>query len=131
MFIDASALVAILAREAGWEELAFRIEQTETIAVSSLSIWETVRGLYRSHEMSLETAETIVMDFVRENSAAVAVIDYDVGETALRASRLFGRGRHSAALNMGDCFAYACAKTLGVALLAKGNDFPQTDIELA
>jgi ribonuclease VapC len=49
----------------------------------------------------------------------------------LRASRLYGRGRHKAALNFGDCFAYACAKTLDVPLLCKGDDFPQTDIKLA
>jgi len=51
--------------------------------------------------------------------------------SARRAARLYGKGRHPARLNFGDCFAYACAKILGVPLLCKGNDFAQTDIKLA
>lgn len=61
----------------------------------------------------------------------VSPLDDETGREAVRASRLFGKGRHQAALNMDDCFAYACARQLGVPLLAKGNDFRRTDIELA
>ncbi|CAN5295645.1 hypothetical protein BH09PSE1_BH09PSE1_29370 [soil metagenome] len=50
---------------------------------------------------------------------------------ALEAFDRFGKGRHPAALNMGDCFAYACAKSLAVPLLYKGDDFAQTDVEAA
>lgn len=49
----------------------------------------------------------------------------------MRAHARSGRGLHPARLNFGDCFAYACAKSLGVPLLARGDDFPQTDIALA
>jgi ribonuclease VapC len=51
--------------------------------------------------------------------------------TALDAFERFGKGRHPAALNLGDCFAYACARLAGAPLLYKGDDFPQTDIETA
>jgi len=50
---------------------------------------------------------------------------------ALDAYDRFGKGRHPAGLNFGDCFAYACARAHGVPLLYKGNDFPLTDIETA
>jgi len=50
---------------------------------------------------------------------------------AIDAFERFGKGRHPAALNFGDCFAYACARRFGVPLLYKGDDFPQTDIEPA
>lgn len=131
MFIDASALVAILSQEDGWEDLASKLSLAHARSISPLSIWETVLGLYRSYEMPLERADSIVGDFVRGNDVVIVAIDDEIGGEAIRASRLFGRGRHGAALNMGDCFAYACAKTLGVPLLAKGDDFPQTDIEMA
>jgi ribonuclease VapC len=49
----------------------------------------------------------------------------------LRAYARYGKGRHPAALNMGDCFAYACARQLATSLLCKGKDFPRTDIEVA
>jgi ribonuclease VapC len=69
--------------------------------------------------------------FVQEIQATTIGIDDEIGREALRASRLYGKGRHRAALNFGDCFSYACAKILNVPLLCKGNDFPQTDIGLA
>jgi ribonuclease VapC len=50
---------------------------------------------------------------------------------AVEAFDRFGKGRHSAGLNMGDCFAYACARQIDTPLLCKGNDFPRTDIGLA
>jgi len=55
----------------------------------------------------------------------------EIGQTAVQAFERFGRGRHPARLNMGDCFAYACAKTLAVPLLFKGDDFSQTDVAVA
>ncbi|MGD0662959.1 MAG: type II toxin-antitoxin system VapC family toxin, partial [Syntrophorhabdales bacterium] len=56
-------------------------------------------------------------------------VDAEQVEIARLAWRKYGKGRHPAALNFGDCFAYALAKTLGEPLLAKGNDFAQTDIK--
>ena len=55
----------------------------------------------------------------------------EIGRTAIKAFDRFGRGRHPARLNMGDCFAYACAKTLAVPLLFKDDDFSQTDVAIA
>ena len=57
--------------------------------------------------------------------------DLDLSGAALAAYLLFGKGRHPARLNLGDCFAYALAKSLGAPLLFKGNDFTQTDVTSA
>ena len=58
-------------------------------------------------------------------------MDTSCGRAAISAFDRFGKGRHAAALNLGDCFAYACARELDIPVLCKGNDFPQTDIGIA
>jgi ribonuclease VapC len=131
MFIDASAIVAILAQEEDWRELSARLSQAEHVSVSPLSIWEATLGLMRQSRVPFEKAEELVRRFVDEVGASIVAIDDAVGIEALSASRLFGRGRHKADLNLGDCFAYACARGLQVPLLYEGNDFGHTDIERA
>jgi ribonuclease VapC len=128
MFVDASAIVGIFAREDDWESLSTRIEQAERVFVSPLAIWEATLGLARKRRWTFEEAEQLVRRFVDEVGASIVAIDDAVGIEALRASRLFGRGRHKADLNLGDCFAYACARSLQLPLLYKGSDFEQTDI---
>lgn len=131
MFVDASAIVGIFAREDDWESLSTRIEQAERVFVSPLAIWEATLGLARRRLWTFEEAERLVRRFVDEVGASIVAIDDAVGIEALRASRLFGKGRHAADLNLGDCFAYACARTHRLPLLFKGNDFQHTDIEKA
>lgn len=131
MFLDASAIVAILAREDGWEAIQGKLQSAVSRSVSPLSLWEAARALHRSYEMPLEEAERIVWSFAQVNRAQSVPIDDAIAHEALRASRLYGKGRHPARLNMGDCFAYACARILDVPLLCKGDDFPRTDIKLA
>lgn len=131
MFIDASAIVAIIANESDSASLLRRLEASSECYASALSVWEATRALSRKREWSTDEAESLVRRFLDGIAAIDVAIDEHIGREAIRAHRDYGKGRHPAALNFGDCFAYACAKTLGVALLAKGNDFPQTDIELA
>jgi len=131
MFVDASAIIAIIAREPEWESLLERMANAEKIHVSAISLWEAVRGLHRKAEIPLDDVEEIVRHLLARFRTETCIIDDDTAREALRASRLFGKGSHKAALNLGDCFAYGCAKILGVPLLAKGDDFPQTDIRLA
>jgi len=131
MFIDASAIVGIIADEPDSTSLLQRVESGAVSYVSALSIWEAASALSRKREWSIDEAESIVRRFAEGIAAIHIPIDEHIGREAVRAHRDYGKGRHPAALNMGDCFAYACAKKLGVPLLAKGNDFPQTDIEMA
>jgi ribonuclease VapC len=69
--------------------------------------------------------------FLRLAGVRIVEIGDDELARALDAFDRYGKGRHPARLNMGDCFAYACAKTQGVPLLFKGDDFGQTDIAIA
>lgn len=128
MFVDASAIIAIIAQEEGWESLASRLSQAPRTLVSALSVWEAVIGLSREAQIPFEQAEALVDRFVEETKAEMVEIGATIGREALRASRLYGRGRHRASLNFGDCFAYACAKARGTPLLFTGNDFVHTDI---
>jgi ribonuclease VapC len=131
MFIDASAIIAIISLEDDHVTLTKRVETAATRYVSALAVWEAARGLSKKRAWSTDDTETIVRQFLDAIAAIHVPVDEQIGREAMRAHRLFGKGCHPAALNFGDCFAYACAKTLSVPLLAKGNDFPQTDIELA
>jgi ribonuclease VapC len=128
MFIDASAIVAFLGREQGFELIAYKFEQASRLYVSPIVVWEAVLGLVRSHALPFERAEFAVNAFTEEVKATSIAIDAKVGRLALEASRTYGKGRHVAALNFGDCFSYACAKAYRLPLLYVGDDFTKTDL---
>lgn len=98
---------------------------------SPLAIWESVANVSRILAIEHERAQRLVEQFLAEFTIVVTAIVPAMTSLALDARRRFGKGRHPAALNFGDCFAYACAKHHKVPLLYKGNDFAQTDIEAA
>ena len=81
--------------------------------------------------MPLSDARSIVEQLLAEVAAEIIPITAEIANAAIDAFDRFGKGRHPSALNMGDCFAYACARDLQVPLLFKGDDFPQTDIAVA
>jgi len=131
MVLDASAIIAILAREDDAASLIARLGQARNTAVSAIAIYEATAGLARIGNIAINEALRIVEAFLAEIGATVMPIDAATGREALSAFARFGKGRHPAALNMGDCFAYACARAAGAKLLCKGDDFPRTDLELA
>jgi ribonuclease VapC len=136
MLLDASAIVAILNREPGWQRLAEKI--STPVYMSPVARFEATVSLARIKAQPTDkrpTADTIAMardivdDFASDISALGADITDEVGSLAIDASMQYGKVvGHPAALNFGDCFAYACAKALNVPLLYKGNDFAQTDL---
>lgn len=128
MFVDASALCAILLSEAEGEAFETRIAMAASPMTSGVAIWETVRSLTRAKALEVAEAETEVLTYVSAAEMAVFHIGLREASMALDAFSRFGKGRHPARLNMGDCFAYACAKVHGVPLLFKGDDFSLTDI---
>lgn len=128
MFVDASAVIAIIAQEEGWEGLAGQLRTAEKVYVSPLTIWEAAAGLARQASCTPGEAEVLVRQFVRTVNGHVVAVTDDTGREAITAHARYGRGRHKAALNFGDCFSYACAKTLGAPLLYKGEDFLYTDL---
>ena len=130
MFVDASAIVAILVEESDAASLTKRLEQAVAPCTSPLAIYEAVAGVARVRTVEIRTAETILDRFLEQARVRVVPITAEIGRGALTAFERYGRGRHPAALNMGDCFAYACARVLDMPLLFKGDDFPLTDITI-
>lgn len=131
MFLDASAIIAIIARESDAMALAGRLRQANEVHTSPIAVYEAVLGLARIGNTSIEDAEMVVNRFLEEARAQMMSISAETGRSAIAAFERYGRGRHRAALNMGDCFAYACARELDLPILFKGNNFAQTDIAIA
>jgi len=131
MFLDASAMVAMLVEETDAASLTKRLEQAVAPCTSPIAIYEAVAGVARARTVEIQTAETILDRFLEQARVQVVPITAEIGRGALSAFERYGRGRHPAALNMGDCFAYACARQLDMPLLFKGDDFPLTDITVA
>lgn len=131
MFIDASALCAILLGEDDAARFADKIEAAPSAVTSAIAVFETVRAVLRQARGDAGRARAIVADFLREAEVECIEIGLAECESALEAMARFGKGRHPAALNMGDCFAYACARSRGLPLLFKGDDFAKTDIAAA
>ncbi|MGE5502540.1 MAG: type II toxin-antitoxin system VapC family toxin [Ignavibacteriales bacterium] len=129
MFVDASALCAILLGEADADALAVKLSQASYRLTSAVAVFETVRALNRVVEMDVSEARAVVARFLDAAEIGTVPIGDAEREAALEAMQRFGKGRHPAKLNMGDCFAYACARTHAAPLLFKGDDFGQTDIE--
>jgi ribonuclease VapC len=139
MFVDASAIVAILGREPGHREIEKWLGAAEgRFFVSPLVKVEASVALARQKAKGtnvkaspelLRRAQRAVDAFVEDLDAEEVAITPEVGRRALDAGATYGKAvRHPADLNFGDCFAYACAKQLGVALIYKGDDFAHTDL---
>lgn len=131
VFIDASAMISMMAGESDADELADRLEMGSPGLYSPISVWETIAGLSRSYMFSVPSARNAVQDFLDANDLELVSVGQRELDFALQAYAEFGKGRHPAALNLGDCFAYACAKANRATLLFKGDDFAKTDIARA
>ncbi|MGA3104026.1 MAG: type II toxin-antitoxin system VapC family toxin [Terriglobales bacterium] len=127
MVIDTSALVAIFLGEAEREPFLQHILAADTKLISAANLLET--GIVLEARRG-ETAGREFDLFVVRANLEVVPVDADQTEIARSAWRKYGKGRHPACLNFGDCFAYALAKFSGQKLLAKGEDFRFTDLEL-
>jgi ribonuclease VapC len=128
MIIDTSAMVAILSGEADASRFAMAIEAAPTPRIGTPALLEATIVLTRWYgDGALEALDA----FVREAGAEVVAFDLPQLRAAQAAYLRFGKGRHPAGLNFGDCMSYALALASGEPLLYKGNDFSQTDVEAA
>ena len=128
MVIDTSAVVAILFGEADQRRYAEAIESATSRLVSAVTRVElacVVEG--RKGDAGRERLER----FLTLSATDVVAVTPQQATLAIGAFRSYGKGRHPAGLNLGDCFSYALASTMGQALLFKGDDFTQTDIRSA
>ncbi len=127
-FVDASVLVAILAREPDYLEQGDRVLSIERPLWSPVARWETIGGVARATRYGDALSAEITDAFADENGFVMVSIGEAEARIASEAHRRYGKGRHEAKLNMGDCFAYACARTNNARLLYKGEDFARTDL---
>jgi len=125
MVLDTSALAAILFDEPERRAFNEMVAGDATRLLSAASFVETAIVV----ESRFGEAGGRDLDlFLHRAEIDIVAVDADQAEIARRAFRNFGRGRHAAGLNFGDCFAYALAKATGEPLLFKGDGFSKTDI---
>ena len=128
MVIDASAILAILFDQPDQRRYGEAIEAATVRLVSAVTRVElafVIEG--RKRDAGRERLER----FFQLSGAEIIAVTPQQAEIAVGAYRRFGRGRHRASLNIGDCFAYALAVATGHTLLFKGDDFTHTDIRAA
>ena len=125
MVIDTSALLAILQDEPERRQLNEAIEAADSRVMSVANFVEVSMVIESRH--GAEGVRDLDL-FLDRAGIELAVVDVEQGMAARHAFSRFGRGRHRAGLNFGDCFAYALARELGQPLLFKGEDFSQTDV---
>ncbi|HTW30512.1 MAG TPA: type II toxin-antitoxin system VapC family toxin [Candidatus Sulfotelmatobacter sp.] len=128
MILDASAIVAVLRAEPDAPQFASAIASARERRVSAVNYVEAAIVIDRGGDA---VATRRFDDFFRVSQISVEPVTAKQAKTARYAYRDFGKGRHKAGLNLGDCFAYALAKEMNEPLLFKGNDFNRTDIEAA
>ena len=132
MFIDTSAIVAILCREVDAVALRDRIERASICFTSPLVRLETCIVLSSRLRVAPIEAEVLFDAFVEEANILTVSIDDAVARIAVEAFERFGKGRGTKAqLNLADCLSYACARAQGVPILFTGRDFSHTDLRLA
>ena len=124
MILDTSAVVAILLKEPGFEELLQTVTEGD-VAIGAATLTET--AIVLSARLKRD-ARPVLSRFLAEASVAVVPFGEAHYSAAVDAWLRFGKGRHSASLNFGDCLSYAVAKLADESLAFVGDDFPRTDL---
>lgn len=128
MILDSSAVLAVLLREPEQDRFLALIESAEICRLSAATFVEI------SIVIESQTGDAGINrlnDFLRRADVEIEPVTVEQAQLASRAWSDYGKGRHPAALNFGDCFSYALAKALDEPLLFKGSDFARTDVQSA
>lgn len=128
MILDTSAILAILFEEPGYPNLLRRVLSTESKGVGAPTLLEATMVLARRHG---NAAPGRLDSWIREAGITVIAFGEPHWRSAGHAFLRYGKGRHPAALNFGDCLSYATAKLADLPLLYTGEDFAKTDIRAA
>lgn len=128
MIVDTSVIIAILRDEPEARALAIALDAAEVRRISAASYVEAgvVTDANRDALLTSQLDSLIMRSLI-----AIEPVTVEQARIARAAYGAFGKGRHRAGLNFGDCFAYALAKDKGEPLLFKGDDFRKTDVEVA
>jgi ribonuclease VapC len=125
MIVDTSAIIAIVFKEPGYEELVEKLANAHDLGMGTPTLAET--GIVLSVRLG-QGAKSLLARLLQEFGIAEIPFGEDHWREAVDAYERFGRGRHPAKLNFGDCLSYATAKLAGQPLLFSGQDFQKTDI---
>lgn len=128
MILDSSAIVAELMNEPSSKAIQLKLVQAETLGVGAPTLVETLMVLRNRRG---ERAQADVTKWLNRLGIQTVAFEEAHWREAVTAFERFGKGRHPAALNFGDCLSYAVATVAKQPLLFIGNDFAQTDIEQA
>jgi ribonuclease VapC len=128
VIVDSSAIVAIVLREPGWEELVDLIAAAASCGVGAPTLAET--GIVLAAKMGAE-ARGVLSRFLQESAMTTVPFADGHWSVAVEAYARFGKGRHRANLNFGDCLTYAVARLADQPLLFVGGDFGKTDVVAA
>ena len=131
MFVDACAIIALLADEPEADRVSDALGLAEQRMTSPVAVLETALGLARPDKfgLPLEALEPLILEFLDARGIEIRDLPpaQETTRLALSAAHRYRRGRHG--LNLGDCLHYACAKFYGVPILATADEFRQTDLE--
>jgi ribonuclease VapC len=128
VIVDGSAMIAILLREPGHERLRDRLAASEHVGTGAPTIVES--SLVLCNRLG-HAGKTLLARFLQEAEIEVVELTAEHWTVAADAFIAYGKGRHRAGLNLGDCMTHAVAKLAGEPLLCLGDDFPATDLEVA
>jgi ribonuclease VapC len=128
VIVDSSAIVAILLKESGYDRLLDRLAAADQVRTGAPTVVESSLVLVARLG---HAGKTLLARFLQE--AEIEVVEFTVDHWTIAADAYvaYGKGRHRAGLNFGDCMTYAVAKLAGEPLLCLGDDFPATDLELS
>jgi ribonuclease VapC len=130
VFVDASAIVAVLTEESDGESLAAELDRAAGSITSVIAVWESAASISRKTGRRAEQELTDILAYLDLAEIEILPVDLTVAAEAIAAFDRYGRrSGHRADLNTGDCFAYAFAKTRDVVLLYKAKDFAFTDVQ--
>ena len=128
MILDSSAIIAVLRDEPDADALSAAIESAEIRRVSVATYVESAIVIDSNRSALLSN---LLDSFLGRSLINIEPVTVEQARLAREAYRDYGKGRHRAGLNFGDCFAYALAKDKREPLLFKGDDFRRTDVEVA
>ena len=127
MIIDSSAVMAVIGKEPGYERIVHELAASPGTRIGAPTQLET--GIVLTARLG-PRGKTVLARFLQENAIQTVAFDEGHAAVALDAYSRFGKGRHPAALNFGDCCTYATTSIAGEQLLCIGDDFRQTDLPL-
>lgn len=127
MIVDSSAVISILLRQSGHEKVLGQLETAAVAGIGAPTLVET--GVVLAARLGI-AGKTLLARFCQEAGLTVAPFGAEHWPVAVDAYLRYGKGRHPAGLNFGDCLTYAVSRLSGRPLLCVGNDFPRTDLDL-